>query len=158
MKVPWTPLPPLRTTQDAVNFTDTCCSRLTLLPQQVNVLHEAPPRLFACGPPGTGKTVVLLLQAVEWLRQRHEVHVVSTWKYSRAASLRLRAQLLASQAQARKEGEQEDTSITPVNAVSMHEYNFENGLDDVDRAVEELACLAKGTNLCVIADEAGPEG
>nr|KAG5692429.1 hypothetical protein BaRGS_013018 [Batillaria attramentaria] len=36
---------------------------------------------FLCGPPGTGKTVVLMLIACKWLQEKEErdLHIVSTW-------------------------------------------------------------------------------
>nr|KAG5692428.1 hypothetical protein BaRGS_013017 [Batillaria attramentaria] len=36
---------------------------------------------FLCGPPGTGKTVVLMLIACKWLLEKEErdLHIVSTW-------------------------------------------------------------------------------
>ena len=43
------------------------------------------PMLFA-GPPGTGKTVVLMLKAGQWLTEGHDVHVVSLYRESIAAS------------------------------------------------------------------------
>ena len=32
------------------------------------------------GPPGTGKTVLLMLKAGQWLTEGHDVHVVSTYR------------------------------------------------------------------------------
>ncbi|XP_025112765.1 uncharacterized protein LOC112575256 isoform X2 [Pomacea canaliculata] len=41
---------------------------ITLFPEQVDLLCHPPSRLFATGPPGTGKTVMLLMMGTEWLR------------------------------------------------------------------------------------------
>lgn len=76
----------IKTQGEGVSFTGDCYTALiTLFPEQVQLLNTATPRVCLVGPPGTGKTVVLLLKGMEWLRRGHHVHVVSTCTHSRAA-------------------------------------------------------------------------
>ncbi|XP_025103269.1 uncharacterized protein LOC112569638 [Pomacea canaliculata] len=88
----------VKTLGQAVWWTGQCYTAvITLFPEQVHLLHTAPPVLFVTGPPGTGKTVMLLLMAIEWLRCGHHVYIVSTWWGSRAANTMLYHLLFFSQ-------------------------------------------------------------
>ncbi|XP_076438252.1 uncharacterized protein LOC143277353 [Babylonia areolata] len=42
---------------------------LSLYPDQVDVLNRDNPIVYLCGPPGTGKTILLVLKAMEWLQK-----------------------------------------------------------------------------------------
>ncbi|XP_025114499.1 uncharacterized protein LOC112576346 isoform X2 [Pomacea canaliculata] len=141
----------VKTLSQAVWWTGECYTAvITLFPEQVHLLHTAPPTLFVTGPPGTGKTVVLLLMAIQWLRCGHHVYVVSTWKGSRLACRVLHHLLL----QTIKED-----PTTAVSSEHLHllEYDFFNDKKDADKAVKNLSQAATGGELFVIADEAGPK-
>ncbi|XP_076447269.1 uncharacterized protein LOC143284478 isoform X2 [Babylonia areolata] len=67
----------IRTQGDAVSFLGETFARLVLTPEQVGLLNRAPRRVYIKGPPGTGKTVTLVLMGVKWLLQGHDVYVIS---------------------------------------------------------------------------------
>lgn len=106
-------------------------------------------RLFVCGPPGTGKSVVLLLAAREWLRRGHDVQVVITWNESRLASYLLEHLLLASLSALAKPGQ-------TLGKVCLHEFDFLKA-HKMLKAVQSLVKEAKSGSLFVVCDEAGPD-
>ncbi|XP_059168650.1 uncharacterized protein LOC131950481 [Physella acuta] len=66
----WSPSNPrveVRSLSEAVNLCSKRFSKLVLLPHQVEVLNSDHKRLFLYGPPGSGKTLLLILKAREWL-------------------------------------------------------------------------------------------
>ena len=71
-------------TRKIVYFQGLRTCRLALYPRQMDLLHRSPPRVFLTGPPGTGKTVILVLQGAQWLQDGKIVNVVSTRNESRA--------------------------------------------------------------------------
>lgn len=145
-----TPRVEVRTEGEAVSETGERIARLTLTPDQVELLCRAPPRVYITGPPGTGKTVVLVLMGLQWLREGHDVHVVSTWRESRAVSYLIEKQLNHTLAAGgRTEGEGE-------GKVYRHDYDLVDK-DTPVCAATELATHATNGSLYVIADEAGPD-
>ena len=149
MTVPCTSPPrvSVKTLGQAVWWTGECYTAvITLFPEQVHLLHTAPPRIFVTGPPGTGKTVVLLLMAIEWLRCGHHVYVVSTWWGSLAACTMLYHLLL----QTVKTQQSAGVSPGQPHLLQYHSYNVGN---DVPKAVNDLLQAANGGSLYVIADE-----
>lgn len=121
---------------------------ITLFPEQVRLLNMAPPRLFLAGPPGTGKTVVLLLMATEWLRRGNNVHIVSTWLGSRAACVMLYHLLL----QMLKMLNTQLTSGTTPGELHLLKFDLTRG-EDLQIAVNDLSQAAREGSLYVIADE-----
>ncbi|KAK7095128.1 uncharacterized protein [Littorina saxatilis] len=111
--------------------------------ETLNNMNKAYARVFLTGPPGTGKSLVLVLKGQEWLRQFKPVHVVSSRKENRAASYMIASQL--------KQSEPKSSHL-----VHLHVFNF-----PIDRA-RAFSCLTKearqGTSHCkelfVIVDEA----
>lgn len=145
--VPYTSPPRLRvkTMNQVVSFTGECyAANITLFPEQVKLLHSAPPLLFLSGPPGTGKTLMMLLMGKIWLLYGKTVHVVSTWKKSRAACYMMHDLL---QKFVKVPGDK--------NRIVMYDFTNE---EDVNKAVNELSEEAKKDgSLYIIADEAGPD-
>ncbi|XP_076453494.1 uncharacterized protein LOC143288753 [Babylonia areolata] len=68
-------------------------TRVMLTQRQVGVLQADLPLVFLTGPPGTGKTLMLVVRAGGWLRAGEDVHVVSTWFKSLAATCSIVQQL-----------------------------------------------------------------
>ncbi|PVD22625.1 hypothetical protein C0Q70_18446 [Pomacea canaliculata] len=130
----------------------TCPPRVsvkTLGQAQVHLLHTAPPRVYVTGPPGTGKTVVLLLMAIQWLRCGHHVYVVSTWRGSRAACSMLYHLLLQTVKT------QQSAGVSPGQPhLLLYDLVYD---DDMKVAVNDLSQAATGGSLYVIADEVGSE-
>ncbi|PVD18253.1 hypothetical protein C0Q70_20802 [Pomacea canaliculata] len=137
----------VKTLGEAVWWTGECYTAvITLFPEQVHLLHTAPPTLFVTGPPGTGKTVVLLLMAIEWLRCGHHVYVVSSCSESLAACTML-YQLLLQTVKT-----QQSAGVSP-GQPHLLQYDLDGG-DDVEKAFNDLSQAASGGSLYVIADEA----
>ena len=76
----------VRTEGEAVSELGRRLARLVLTPQQLDLMHRAPPRVCITGPPGVGKTVMLILMGLKWLLEGHDVQVLSTRPASLAAS------------------------------------------------------------------------
>ncbi|KAK7477367.1 hypothetical protein BaRGS_00031385 [Batillaria attramentaria] len=117
-------------------------SRCTLRRSQLDVLEEALPLRFLCGPPGTGKTVVLMLIACKWLQEKEErdLHIVSTWSGSLAASHLIVCKL-------------KQLCFGCENRIRLHEFNLK-GMGQADEAVEIMLDLVRDGELFVICDEA----
>lgn len=114
---------------------------IVLHPEQVDVLNESKPRVFISGPPGTGKSLLLLLKALDWLRAKKHVQIVSTGVESLAVSHMLLKQLeLAA-----------DTAVR--QTVHLHQFNLTNK-EDRKQAVKTLKDSAQDDELYIIADEA----
>ncbi|XP_025114278.1 uncharacterized protein LOC112576203 isoform X2 [Pomacea canaliculata] len=134
----------LKTLHQAVSLTGECYSTLiTLFPEQVDLLNTGPPRLFLSGPPGTGKSVLLLLKGRQWLRCGHVVMIVSTGRWSRAVCCMLYHLLKTEE-------------VTP-GQLWLLQYDFTRE-DDVLQAVSDLLQAVKEGSLYIIADEAGYKG
>ncbi|XP_025113150.1 uncharacterized protein LOC112575472 isoform X2 [Pomacea canaliculata] len=137
----------VKTLGQAVWWTGECYTAvITLFPEQVHLLNKADPRVFVSGPPGTGKTVVLQLMAIEWLRCGHSVYIVSAWWWSSAASIMLHHLLQKTVEEQQKLGQ------SP-GQLHLLQYDFRQE-KNVKRAVNDLSQAAMGGSLYVIADEA----
>ncbi|XP_025101018.1 uncharacterized protein LOC112568122 isoform X2 [Pomacea canaliculata] len=152
--VPCTSTPRLtvKTLGQAVSKTGVYFSQLTLFPEQVDLIHSKELRVFLAGPPGTGKTVVLQLVALKWLRHNHDVYVMSTTEHSRMACCMLHHLLQHELERMRQAGEE----CGQCGQLHLLQYNFRGGTD-VDRATQELTDAAKNGEVYVIADEVGPD-
>lgn len=120
-------------------------AQITLFPEQVHLLNQALPRVFLDGPPGTGKTVVLVLMGVEWLRRGHDVRVMSSWYWSEAASAMMLHLLKTVEIK---------PGATPCGQAHLVQYDFRN-TPDTEKALRELSQAANGGPLYVLADESG---
>nr|KAG5685808.1 hypothetical protein BaRGS_001220 [Batillaria attramentaria] len=111
-----------------------------LTPNQIEVLGKGDLRRFVCGPPGTGKTVVLLLMAYKWLLRGLHVLIASTWTGSLAASRLIAFEL---------------KQMLPYYQERVHLKEFDLKEDgQVDHAVNTLLKFVTDDELFVICDEA----
>lgn len=135
----------LRTEGELVSETGYRFTRLMLTPHQLSVLASDLDLVFITGPPGTGKTVMLYLTALDWHRGGFSVHIVSTNRRSLAASHSLFRQL-----------QQPSTDIAAKQGIFLHEFDlWREQQPDVERAFSTLMQAADaygGLNL--IMDEA----
>lgn len=155
MTVPCTSSPRLdvKTLGQAVSWTGECyTAQITLFPEQIDLLNRDPSLVFVAGPPGTGKSVALLLKGIQWLKDGHDVHVVSTGDWSLAVCSMLHRLML----EALQKSQQ--TGVQGSGKVHLVQYDFTR-LDEVERAVTDvenyLSQLPKGKSCYIIADEAG---
>lgn len=126
---------------------------LVLTQQQIELLNRAPAKVCITGPPGTGKSIALVLMGLTWLLHGHDVHVVSVFYKSFAASQLIRHQLVKSLEASVQE------RWVPAGRAFFHQYDFFWGADtDVRLAARELlaasADSASGPQLHVLLDEA----
>lgn len=134
----------------AASLTAQFYTALALFPEQVNLLNSAPSKLFLTGPPGTGKTVLLLLMALEWWLCGNNVYILSTWLGGDAVCY-----VLYSLLEKIKQDKDLDTSTS--KSFFMKAYDIADAAEDVTSAVNNLADKADEGSLYVIADEAGSE-
>ncbi|XP_070176889.1 uncharacterized protein [Littorina saxatilis] len=115
---------------------------IVLHPGQVQILDNPDMKLvYLTGPPGTGKSLVLLLKAADWLRKGKFVDIVSFRKESLAASFALESQL--------KQMEPNSSHL-----VRLHTFNLPG---DASRALLQLTGVdqkQKMAELFVIFEEA----
>lgn len=140
----------LKTWNQAVAHVGDCYTSLTaLFPEQTELLRRSPPRVFLSGPPGTGKTVVLLLMAKEWLLHDKHVCFLSTWDGSDSATYMLYYLL-----QSIVKTQLKDVDVA--DRIQMVKLNLK-GEKDIDRSLADLTQAVKKGPMYVIADEAGPD-
>ena len=119
-------------------------TRMVLHPSQVDVIHRSLPLVYLTGPPGVGKSLVLVLRALHLLRQHRPVHVVSTWYGSLAAAHSIVHQLRLTAAPADR----------PL--IHLHCFDLNGRCRAVQDAVKTLMASAsegRGQGINVIADE-----
>nr|KAG5692147.1 hypothetical protein BaRGS_020695 [Batillaria attramentaria] len=100
------------------------------------------------GPPGTGKSVVLVIMALVWLRDGHDVHVLSLRPGSLAMALLMCHQL-------RMTLKSDRGSFVKAGRVRFHYFDLVNQLEDVEKVLETLVSASQESEeLHVIMDEA----
>nr|KAG5712048.1 hypothetical protein BaRGS_020774 [Batillaria attramentaria] len=144
------PEPPrleLRTEGEAVSEVGRRLAHIVLTLQQVDLLHRAERLVCVTGPPGTGKSLLLVLMGLKWLRRGKDVHVVSTKFASFAASRLIEEQLKKTLSEAEVEPGQ------VLGTVHFHHFDFWNRDGDIDNAIRVLKAEAKDSELYVLMDE-----
>ena len=109
---------------------------IILHPEQIDALNSGGRLVYITGPPGTGKTVVLMLEGKQWLREKHDVHVVSMYSESVAASKYVGNWLESGS-----------------GGSKVHRRVYLLAIDGNDEAVDELVAFAEHGHLYVIVDE-----
>ncbi|XP_025100570.1 uncharacterized protein LOC112567904 isoform X2 [Pomacea canaliculata] len=138
----------IKTLDQAVAIVGDCyTAHIVLHPKQLKLLQSSFPRVFIAGPPGTGKTVVLLLKATEWLLHGNNVCILSTWERSVAAAFMMYHLL--------KHTLSTQLSTDNPGSVEMLKMNIEDD-ESKKSAIFHLTQAASKGPLCVIADEVGP--
>ena len=119
--------------------------KFVLTEEQVSVLENEQPLMFLVGPPGTGKTVMLLLRALDWLMCGMHVDVVCAWKGSLAVS-----RYIVDQCKNRTEAETH-------HHIQLHTFDLHQASEEqIEDAVIELLTTRtrdQGQGLCIIADD-----
>ncbi|KAK7095181.1 hypothetical protein V1264_006626 [Littorina saxatilis] len=135
--------PDVRTEGEGVSETGHRFTRFMVTPSQLTVLHVSPPWAFLVGPPGTGKTFVLILKALDWIRKGEPVLVFSTSEQSEGASRMIYHQL-------------EQTLVDQAERSRLHfeQLDLWNTEQDVPKAVASILQKARQGILNIIADEA----
>ncbi|XP_076464497.1 uncharacterized protein LOC143296440 isoform X2 [Babylonia areolata] len=135
----------IRTHAEAVAEAGLRWMALSLYPDQVDVLNRDDPIVYLCGPPGTGKTILLVLKAMEWLQKGNDVHIVATEVVNNVDSP---IPYLIEKALQEAGQRQQLSSPTGVRgAVELHWFG------SVDVAVRALVRSARGGELCLVTDE-----
>ncbi|XP_076452141.1 uncharacterized protein LOC143287758 [Babylonia areolata] len=138
----------VRTEGEGVSETGRRFTQIMLTPFQQALQNSHEPLVALTGPPGTGKSLMLLLKALDWLREGWHVHIVSTWHQSLAMSLHIAHQLERTLGAGAVKGR-----------VHLLELDLLKGGQEVERGVWALLQasrerLAAGQPLCVVLDEA----
>ncbi|XP_025092631.1 uncharacterized protein LOC112563103 isoform X3 [Pomacea canaliculata] len=158
--VPCTTPPRLcvKTLGQAVSITGEFYSaQIALFPEQVDLLNSASPRVFVTGPPGTGKTVVLLLMATEWLQRGNDVYILSTWDLSRTACIMLYHLLQQTVNTQRSAGRTTGQPRLLYCGFTLLKNDETNVVSDEEKVVNKLLQAANGGSLYIIVDEAGSD-
>lgn len=140
----------IKTLKEAVAHVGYCYGDLnTLTPNQIELLERAPQRVFMAGPPGTGRSTVLLRMAKKWLTDNNNVHVLSTWDCSLAASYQLYYRL-------QETLNPKYTDLNLSEKVKLVKTNF-RAREDMEKTLSDLAQVANSGPVYIIADEVGPD-
>ena len=132
----------VRTEGEAVSETGWQFTQLVLHPSQLSVLSSSEKLVFLTGPPGTGKSLVLMLKCLGWLCQGKSVQICSTFGGSLAASHMLLKQL--------------QQTAGPAATGRLRLLTFDLKRDDprtTQTAMTTLLALAQAGNLYLIVDE-----
>nr|KAG5688056.1 hypothetical protein BaRGS_017810 [Batillaria attramentaria] len=101
------------------------------------------------GPPGTGKTLLLVLKGLCWLRQGHDVHVVSLDPFSSATS-----RLIVHQLRMTLRSDPVTDTPMPRGKVLFHQFDFYQKEADVEADIKKLCAANQDGRMFVLVDEA----
>lgn len=138
-----TPRLELRTVGDGVSETGERITQFVLFPEQVELLNKSQPLVFLSGPPGTGKTMLLIIMGLSWLQNKLDVYVVSTSRESRTASYIIEHQLMKTL---------EEWKLQDAGKVNRYHFDF-NVMSEVNSAVKCLVEASNGQHLSLLVDE-----
>lgn len=80
----WTPTNPrieVRSVSEGISQCAARFAKFVLLPEQLKILVSLENRVYLYGPPGSGKTLLLLLKAKEWLLDGRKVVLINAREY-----------------------------------------------------------------------------
>lgn len=135
----------VRTEGESISTLGERMASIVLTPSQINLLNRAPQKVMMTGGPGVGKTLILVLMAIEWVKQGNDVNIVSVNVLSRAASVMIQHMILTTCSFLSREA--------AACKVRIHEYDFINKEDDMDQAVNKLAGVQENKKLYIVCDE-----
>ncbi|PVD21812.1 hypothetical protein C0Q70_17614 [Pomacea canaliculata] len=119
----------------------------------LSVLKDPPPLVGLCGPPCTGKTRTLELIGRRWMSEGHEVHVVSLWQTSLAASSML-CEVLGKKTNS---SHREEGSQAPQGRVVPMAFDLKrDNVKDIVRSIKDKP-VQKGA-LFILCDEVEHDG
>lgn len=135
----------MRTEAEGVSLVGEIMASFVLTQQQLDlVLREPEPtKLFLNGPPGSGKTVVLVLKATCWLNKGHDVHIVNTRPDALAASYLLKHMV-----------QRNITEGDKIGRIHHDVYDFVNKDNDHSSLMEAMKTAAsKCERLFIVCDD-----
>ncbi|KAL8577984.1 hypothetical protein ACOMHN_048760 [Nucella lapillus] len=128
----------LRTLREGVSHLGDEFTRLVLTPQQVDILNDNDPFVFLMGPPGVGKTIVLIQKALDWLEEGCQVHVVSIVVDAMAASELIYREL-------------KNSELSGPNNEKVHLHHM--ALDGQTLVIDKLKRAATRGKVAIVMDE-----
>lgn len=130
------------TLRDAVLETAACFQLPTLTREQLEILEKTrDAKVYVTGPPGTGKSLMLKLKAMQWAKQGHDVFIVSLWQSSETASRVLFEQIQESLLMPRQRNK--------VQLITGKNSNFAAILTTIKNHLQKLSDLHKGSTIFV---------
>ncbi|XP_025113009.1 uncharacterized protein LOC112575386 [Pomacea canaliculata] len=139
------------TPEHAVCLTGKLFETTILHEHHLRVLKQAPPRVCLCGPPGTGKTRTLELIGRRWMSEGHDVHVVSLYQTSLAASFMLCEILSRKTERSHNQGSPQVPRVVPMAFDPKR-----SSVKDIVRALKDK--LPQKEKLFILCDEVDNDG
>ncbi|XP_025113005.1 uncharacterized protein LOC112575385 [Pomacea canaliculata] len=141
------------TPEHALCLTGNLFETTILHEDHLSVLKDPPPLVGLCGPPCTGKTRTLELIGRRWMSEGHEVHVVSLWQTSLAASSML-CEVLGKKTNS---SHREEGSQAPQGRVVPMAFDLKrDNVKDIVRSIKDKP-VQKGA-LFILCDEVEHDG
>lgn len=138
----------IRTLGEAVSELGERLSRLVVTPEQIRLLTSGVPRMLINGPPGTGKSLILVLVALTWLRQDKDVFVLSLKRGSLAISRLIHGQLQMTL-------DAEESRSQKYGVPRLAEYDLFHDPACLHDCVNTLSSAALNKDIGIIVDEYG---
>ncbi|XP_076464371.1 uncharacterized protein LOC143296378 [Babylonia areolata] len=139
----------IRSMGEAVAETGLRFSYLTLTPDQVKLLTAQPElpwqqfeHVYLQGPPGCGKTVVLVLKGLQWAQEGKKVIILSVRPQAHAVTLLMETQIRNCLGEA-----------AASSSIHRQRLDFSDESFDVDVAVSELLPQLRARPVLILVDE-----